>query len=38
MKDANTPPKVPTYGPNDHLGHAANAKHLADWCVKNGRP
>ena len=36
MKSSKKPLKVPTYGPNDHLGHAANAKHEADWCVRNG--
>ena len=36
MKKSKTPHDVPTYGPNDHLGHAANAKHEADWCVRNG--
>ena len=36
MKKAKTPHDVPTYGANDHIGHAANAKHEADWCVRNG--
>lgn len=28
--------KVPIYSPTDYLGYAANAKHEANWYLKNG--
>ena len=36
MDNLRAPHKVPTFGPDDNLGHAANAKHEANWYVSNG--
>ena len=37
MPKSTRPHHVPPLSPTDYLAHAANAKHEARWCVRNGR-